>query len=220
MHAELTSSGRVRELALTFMGHRGQEVGPGLMSRIDEEVRRCGRVATPRQVARTFAASELPLELEGEAIGRHLAGAREVTLIACTVGAAVDRELRRLALIDPVAQVIFDAVASAAVERLVDAVEARLRAEARRRGLFCGYRFSPGYADLPLAVQGRLLAVLDATRRVGITVTDTNLMVPTKSVTAIIGAHREPQAGLASACDICDLRDLCALRGTGVTCRS
>ncbi|MBR3258643.1 MAG: vitamin B12 dependent methionine synthase, partial [Eggerthellaceae bacterium] len=45
----------------------------------------------------------------------------------------------------------------------------------------------PGYGDLPLEVQPDLLGLLDASRRLGITLSDSLLMSPTKSVTAIVG---------------------------------
>ena len=48
-------------------------------------------------------------------------------------------------------------------------------------------RFSPGYGDLALAHQKEVLKLLNAEKNVGITLTDTCLMVPTKSVSAIVG---------------------------------
>ena len=57
------------------------------------------------------------------------------------------------------------------------------------------HRFSPGYGDLPLSVQPAFLAALDATRRLGITLTSSFLMVPTKSVTAFVGVARPSPGG-------------------------
>ena len=48
-------------------------------------------------------------------------------------------------------------------------------------------RFSPGYGDLPLAMQREVMDALDCGRTVGITLSDSLLMTPSKSVTAIIG---------------------------------
>ena len=48
-------------------------------------------------------------------------------------------------------------------------------------------RFSPGYGDLPIEVQKDFLPLLDAERRLGITLSESCLMAPSKSVTAIIG---------------------------------
>ena len=55
-------------------------------------------------------------------------------------------------------------------------------------------RFSPGYGDLPLAMQQDVMEALDCGRTVGITLTDSLLMTPSKSVTAIIGMKERDQA--------------------------
>lgn len=202
---------------LRYLGYDGQALTGELSERIAGVCACCDAVARPASAWRSFAPASL--HLPGTDIAHHLDGAVEVVLMAVTLGHGVDRELRRLSLTDPLEQVLFDAAATAAVERLADQTEARIREEAHERGLFCGWRFSPGYGDLPLDVQANLLARLDAMRRLGITLTPSNLMVPTKSVTAIIGIHRTPQSGLASSCDLCALRPHCGLRTRGTTCR-
>ena len=58
----------------------------------------------------------------------------------------------------------------------------------RDSGLAVRPRFSPGYGDLPLALQREVFAALDCPRRIGLTLSDSLLMSPTKSVTALIGA--------------------------------
>lgn len=201
------------------MGYSGQKLAPELKDRVDAAIARCSEVARPAHVVHAFAASELPLSLPGEDIAAHLAGAVEVALFAATLGHGVDQELRRLAVADPVGQVIFDAAATDAIEREADRVEAGIRSAAADKGLFCSWRFSPGYGDLPLDVQSALLGVLNASRRLGITLTPSNLMVPTKSVTAIVGLHPTPQPGLASSCSVCSLAEFCALRARGARCR-
>ena len=48
-------------------------------------------------------------------------------------------------------------------------------------------RFSPGYGDMPIEIQVDILQLLDASRRLGMVLTESNLMIPTKSITALIG---------------------------------
>lgn len=214
---------------LRYLGYHGQELTPQLDARIDEVVARCAAIARPRASLASFfvrGRSDDAIELEGctlrltgHDIAGHLASATEVVLFAATLGADVDRELRRLSLVDPLEQVIFDSAATALVERAADAANARARAYAAEQGCFTSWRFSPGYGDLPLAVQRDFLAALDATRQLGITLTPSNLMVPTKSVTAIVGVHPDPQPGLESSCAVCSLAEFCTIRQTGRTCR-
>ena len=219
----------LRSEVLRYLGYRGQEITPELEVRIGEGIAHCKEVSRPASVTASFsildAGEELvtlegcAVRLEGRDIAQHLHDASEVVLVAATLGVGVDRELRRLSLIDPLGQVVFDAAATAYIERTVDEVEARIRAEAIGRGLYCSWRFSPGYGDLPLSVQPSMLAALNATRRLGITLTPSNLMVPTKSVTALVGLHATPQPGLASSCSVCSLAEFCSLRSRGITCR-
>ena len=214
---------------LRYLGYRGQEITPELEERISEGIARCKEVSRPASVTATFAVLEADeqlvtlegcaVRLEGRDMAQHLCDASEVVLVAATLGVGVDRELRRLSLTDPLGQVVFDAAATACIERTVDEVEARIRTDAAARGLYCSWRFSPGYGDLPLSVQPSLLAALNATRRLGITLTPSNLMVPTKSVTAVVGLHPTPQPGLASSCSVCSLAEFCSLRTRGITCR-
>ena len=69
-----------------------------------------------------------------------------------------------------------------------------MRQEPAVRGETLRMRYSPGYGDLPLEAQRPLLAALDAARQAGITLSSALLMMPSKSVSAIIGAGPEGAA--------------------------
>ena len=122
------------------------------------------------------------IEIKSRDIIKNLGGAREAYLFAATLGAEVDRFLIRLGMLSGVDRFVVDGYASALVESLCDFAEAEIFGDAPR----CK-RFSPGYGDLPLDIQGELLSALSAENLLGITLTDKKMMVPTKSVTAIIG---------------------------------
>ena len=53
--------------------------------------------------------------------------------------------------------------------------------------MFFKPRFSPGYGDLSLEVQKEIFSLLDCPRKIGVSLGDSLLMTPSKSVTAIIG---------------------------------
>lgn len=218
---------------LRYLGYAGQRVTPELDARIDEVVARCLAVCRPRGVVRAFdvAGREerdgtpviclrgTALELEGRSIAAHLDGAVAVAVLAVTVGMGLEAELRRLSLTDPVAQLVMDAAGTATVERAADAAEASAVALAAERGLSAGARFSPGYGDLPLATQPVLLAALDAQRQLGITLSPSLLMTPTKSVTAVVGLFPGEAPAARPGCAECCCRDFCSLRAAGTTCR-
>jgi len=121
-------------------------------------------------------------ELASRDLEKNLVNCREAFLLAVTLGAGVDRLLLRLSRLSPARHFVTDALASALAEAACDRAEAIATQE-----IPCRPRYSPGYGDLSLAVQPPLLARLDAVRRCGITIGDTLIMSPSKSITAIIG---------------------------------
>ena len=116
---------------------------------------------------------------------QHLEGCGEILLFACTAGAETDRRIARAKLLSPARGLLMHAIGAQQVEGGCDRLCARLAQQFPDRQLTD--RFSPGYGDLPLEMQRDVIAALDCGRTVGITLTDSLLMTPSKSVTAIIG---------------------------------
>ena len=79
-------------------------------------------------------------------------------------------------------------------------------------------RFSPGYGDFPLDYQRELLALTDAPRKIGLMVTSGSIMVPRKSITALIGIADHPVTGRLASCDECLLRSDCPFLKEGQHC--
>ena len=104
--------------------------------------------------------------------------------------------------------------------RAESSILAELRQLAAAEGTYLTGRFSPGYGDWDIAVQPLVAAALDTARRAGLCVTDTNLMTPRKSVTAILGVSGHPVKGKLAGCGHCVLRTRCEYRKRGKTCAS
>ena len=107
--------------------------------------------------------------------------------------------------------VLYQAIAAAMIETYCDTVNDALRQEAARAGLYCRPRFSPGYGDFRLEHQRDLCHLLDTPRKIGLTVTESCLLAPVKSVTAVIGLSSEPQPCHRKGCEECGKTD-CAYR--------
>ena len=156
------------------------------------------------------------VRLTGATASTMLAQCRRAALLACTLGSGFDTLLRKEQARDMGRAVMLDACGSAWVESGCNAAEEELRA--RLPGLFLTDRFSPGYGDLPLDIQPAVCAALDAGRRVGIPVSDSFLMSPMKSVTAVIGISDHPQMARIRGCAYCAMADRCRLRKGGTHC--
>lgn len=137
-------------------------------------------------------------------------------LLACTLGYAFDARLTAMQARDMARAVILDVCGSVLVESGCDAAEQEI-AELFP-SCYLTDRFSPGYGDLPLSLQPDLCAALDAERRLGVHVTESLLMNPVKSVTAVIGLSDRPQMARIRGCAYCQMRETCALRGEGKHC--
>lgn len=125
--------------------------------------------------------------VESGHLAKNLKGCSEVYLFVATLGADVDRRIRRYQMVSPAKAAICQAVGAAAIEAYCDLLNDRWKKEEEAKGSSLRHRFSPGYGDLPLAFQKPLLRELDAARKLGLCLTDACLMVPEKSVSAIIG---------------------------------
>ena len=208
---------------LRYLGVRG-EPDPALLALLSAAADKLTRTVEPRWVWRAYPLihGELPvlegagLTLPGALAARMLAECSQAVLLACTLGARFDLTLNAAQVRDMARAVILDAVGSALVERGCDEAEAEL--SARFPGRYLTDRFSPGYGDLPLDLQGDICAVLDASRRLGLTVTESLLLNPVKSVTAVIGVSDRPQMARVRGCDYCQMRERCPLRKGGKHC--
>lgn len=147
-------------------------------------------------------------------LARHLRHCRRAVLMAATLGPGADRLQRQKACTDMSAAVIMQACAAAMIEAVCDDVQAKVAAAVREQGLYVRPRFSPGYGDWPLSDQKALLDRLEASKRIGLTMTDSLMLAPTKSVTAVIGLTGRPGGCHVDKCGACDKTD-CAFRQNG-----
>ena len=155
------------------------------------------------------------LALPGQLAQRMLADCPRSAVLVCTLGAEFDRWMRQLSARDMARAVMLDALGSVYVEAGCDAAEDAIRA--RFPGKHLTDRFSPGYGDLPLDVQPRLLASAGA-GRIGVGLTPSLLMTPQKSVSAIVGIADAPQPARVRGCAHCALNKTCPYRKAGATC--
>lgn len=164
-----------------------------------------------------FYLQESAIVLRGESVRVMLEDCDAVFLLLCTLGAAFDNALRATEARDMSKAVILDACGSALTEGGCDAAEREL--SARCPGRFLTDRFSPGYGDVPLTLQAEICALLDASRRLGVCVTDSMTLNPRKSVTAIVGVANRPQKARVRGCAYCGMKEACALRKSGASCQ-
>ncbi len=188
-----------RREILRYMGYR-KEAPEEPAARIDAVWEGLLEAAEPAAVFRKF-----PLEREdgvltiggcpfrSRALEKNLSGCGSVYLMAATLGWEVDARIRRAAWSDALTQLIAQAVGAAMAEEWCSRVNETIRREAAPD--LCRPRFSPGFGDLDLSYQKYFQQLLKMDRAVGIRLTETMMMLPVKSVTALIGVMKAPEEG-------------------------
>lgn len=121
-------------------------------------------------------------EIQNENLYKNLSGCDSAYVFAATAGIAVDRLIMRYNKISPAEAMICDSIGSSAVEVWCDEVNAEISAMGATKP-----RFSPGYGGVSLEYQKAILSFLDAEKKIGITLSDSYMMIPAKSVTAFVG---------------------------------
>lgn len=189
------------EEAARYLGYGGKqpdEVILSLMRECEAPLLEACRPAYSYAVFDVEAAGEelillrdCALRLTGKDIVKHLEGCQKAAVMAATLGSGVDRLLRQLQVSSMPKALLTDAMAGAAIEQICDDLQEEIRKQlpAYRQT----WRFSPGYGDLPLSLQETLLSVVEAGKRIGLVTTQSQMLSPVKSVTAIIGLQSYEQ---------------------------
>lgn len=161
-----------------------------LLSLIDECCQEVNKCVAPKTIHRIFdcQVSDTTLkignmEFESKRLAENLKGCSKVCVFAATLGTESDRLLRTYASSDISRTMVLQACLSSKIEEVCDELENLLASQGKK----LRQRFSPGYFDLDITENKKLFELLDITKRIGLTLTDTCQMIPTKSVTAFIG---------------------------------
>ncbi len=117
-------------------------------------------------------------------LAKHLLGCQEVLIFAATIGIELDRIITKQSVLSPSKAVLFQAIGAQQIEALCNTFCQDI---AQQNQWICTRRFSPGYGDVSLEVQKEIFRVLDCEKRIGLTLNNSLLMLPTKSVTAFVG---------------------------------
>ncbi len=194
-----------------YLGYRGREAEAATRALVETCVTELTDVAEPKVVKKEYLVTVSEdgtinfgcFSVKSKNLAKNLGGCGQVLLIAVTLGLGVDRLLAKYGKLQVSKAVVMQAAAAAMIEAFCNERCLGWRREYAEKGLYMRPRFSPGYGDFPLECQGIFLRELDAGKWLGITLTDGGLMVPTKSVTAVIGLSEAEQSCKVEGCELC-----------------
>ncbi len=208
--------------AARYMGVRGipDEKVSELLERAEKlviesvEPKYVYRFANIEECENGIEIEETSILLTGNSIRSHLKECSRIVLFAATLSAEADKLIRQTAVENVALSLAVDCICSAAVEQVCGCVEEEIFSKIPET--FRTWRYSPGYGDLPIELQSSLLKLLNAERRIGLTSTNNSLLIPTKSVTAIIGISDKPLEKAKTGCSSCRMNGSCAFSINGL----
>ena len=203
-----------------YLGYRGQTPDEAVLEKITTCKENLLRDVTPKAIWKYYDIrweSDTSFSFEGVLVdsrnlSRNLSDCNRICLMAATLGPAPDRYIQKAEVTAMSDAVIYQAISAAMIESYCNHINRQIQAELGEEGLFTRPRFSPGYGDFPLEFQSTLGTLLNLHKTIGITLTDSLLMMPSKSVTAIIGVSSRDQHCTLDGCEVCNKSATCEFR--------
>lgn len=212
---------RMRE-AVRYLGYGKNAVDDQTLRLIADSFESLRSAASKKSVYRIFDLEQPDagtvrfgsLTVKSRNLGKNLRGCDKIVLFGATLGIGVDQLLSRTSKTDMAFTVVLQACAAALLEEYCDECQEQIRAQMEEEGRYLRPRFSPGYGDFPMECQRELTRMLDCARRIGLTVTESLMMAPSKSVTAVIGAGADLVRCHVQGCEACQKTDCMYRRDT------
>ena len=204
-----------RREVLRYLGYKNQEADENVSRIVEDCLELLWKNVSPKYRVREF-----PLTLgadnriDGEVfqtksrnLSVNLKDCEKILVFAATRGVGADYLIQKYNRLEMSRAVILQAASAAMIEEYCDQVCEGLKKEYEEKGLYLRPRFSPGYGDFSLSCQSAVLDALDAGKHLGIKLTDSFLMMPSKSVTAVIGVSQKPHRCDVKGCEACGKTD-------------
>jgi len=158
------------------------------------------------------------VRLRSRKMSRTMRSCDRIKVFVATIGPKVEKEIRRLTEENKVSDAsILDAIASVAVENTVEKVQSRIEDGLAKEGKRTTLRFSPGYCDWNIREQEKVFSVINGDT-IDVSLTDTCLMKPRKSVSGVFGVGNEEDLKKRNMnpCLMCGMKRCIARRAEGV----
>lgn len=154
------------------------------------------------------------MKITSKNLGKNLKGCQQAVVFAATLGLQADVLVKRASRSGNVSQaVIFQAAQAAIIEEYCDCCQKEIQGLLERQKQYLRPRFSPGYGDFTIEHQRDLTRLLNTPKTIGLTLSDHFILIPTKSVTAIMGITKEQQSCPLKGCESCEKTDCQFRRG-------
>lgn len=201
--------------AVRYLGYGRHAVDAQTLALIQASFEELDQIAKKRIVYRIFGLKVMDgerlkiegLEIASKNLAKNMKGCTQVVMLGATLGIEVDMLMKRYSVTEMSRTVVLQACAAAMLEEYLNDWQKELKEEMAEQGYFLRPRFSPGYGDFSILHQKDILRMLDCAKKIGLTMTDSSMLTPTKSVTAVIGLGREEVHCHEEGCESCNKKD-------------
>ena len=147
------------------------------------------------------------MKIKSKNLSKNLKGCSQAVVFGATLGAGVDMLMKRYSLTNMAKTVVLQACAAAMLEEYCDEEQNKIAEELGKDHMYLRPRFSPGYGDYSILHQEDILRMLDTAKTIGLTMTESYMLTPTKSVTAVIGISKTKEPCHIKGCEECQKLD-------------
>ena len=168
--------------AIRYLGYGKNKVEDRILQMIQESFAELDALANRKIVHRIYEIQfngddEIVIAnmvIKSRKLFRNLCGCKNIILFAATLGTEVDRLIHKYERIDIAKAVVAQACATTILEEYCDEWQEKTSMNLRPR-------FSPGYGDFSILHQKDILNLLEASKKIGLSMTDGYMLTPTKS---------------------------------------
>lgn len=214
---------------LRYLGYNGQNIDIDLNQKIDsciDETRKDIDVKYTYQIfdiennldSNTIYFKDTNFKIYSKDLSNLFEECNQCVLMSATLGFKIENSIRRYSYKDLTKGLIIDSCATTSIEEVCDLVEKNLDYKFSKEKKYLTMRYSPGYGDLDIRLNKDILNLLNAQKKVGISVTDTGIMMPRKSVTALIGISDMKKEKIRRTCDNCPNKNNCKYKRKADAC--
>lgn len=201
--------------AVRYLGYGKCAIDDKTLQLIQESFEELEQVADKKFIYRIFELSTIDentfsignVKIQSKNLRTNLKDCKEVILFGTTLGIDVERQIRKYELLDISKAVVMQACATVMLEEFCDEIQEKIATQMMKEEKYLRPRFSPGYGDFSILYQKDLLAVLEATKKIGLAMTEGYMLTPTKSVTAVIGISDKQVQCHKKGCEVCEKAD-------------
>ncbi|EEG73183.1 hypothetical protein [[Clostridium] hylemonae] len=201
--------------AVRYLGYGKHAVDDSTLALIGEAFEELDRLAARRIVYRIFDLTVKEpdcieigkLCIRSRSLGRNMKGCEKAVLLGATLGIEIDMYMRKLSITNMAKAVVVQSCAAALLEEYLDGCQLAIEQEAGGQGLYLRPRFSPGYGDFSIEHQEEIVRMLDTAKTIGLSVTGSSMLTPSKSVTAVMGLSRTKEPCHRKGCEECGMTD-------------